>query len=256
VRPTVFAPRAGGGRSTTTLVRRCEGVPADVWVVDGLAATGLARTVVDVARYSSFGVAVAMADRALAAKPLQSAGALSSSTTQPELLDALAELETVHGATKAAAVIGFADGASGSPGESISRVVIHRLGFPKPVLQFVFTDAAGRVIVDFWWPEYSLVGEFDGQGKYLRDEYTGGRSIATVVLAEKDRENRLRAHGPTVVRWGWTEAMSPPLLRRKLLAAGLALPETSQRDGAAERRGLIQGCGRGETRPPTRAGAP
>ena len=69
----------------------------------------------------------------------------------------------------------------------------------------------------------SLVGEFDGRGKYLRDEYTKGRSPADVVLAEKERENRIRAPGPTVVRWGWEEAMAPPLLRRKLLAAGLPL---------------------------------
>lgn len=220
-RPTVFAERARGGRSTPRVNRRCEGVPDEVWIVDGLATTGLSRTVVDVARFSSFGVAVAMADRALALKRDSDGGALAESASRAELLDALASLEVVHGAAKALAVIEFADGDSGSAGESISRVVIYRLGFPRPILQFVFLDSEGRIIVDFWWPEYSLAGEFDGRGKYLRDEFTHGRSPADVVLAEKDRENRLRAQGPTVARWGWEEAMAPLLLRRKLLAAGL-----------------------------------
>jgi hypothetical protein len=222
-RPTILGDRAAGGRSTPRLIRRCEGLPAEIWVVDGLATTALARTVVDVARYSTFGVAVAMADRALAEKRGEAGGALSCSVSRIELLDALAKLEILHGNAKATAVIAFADGNSGSAGESISRVAIHRLGFPPPVLQFVFHDAQGRMIVDFWWPDYNLIGEFDGRGKYLRDEYTLGRSTAEVVIAEKERENRLRAQGPTVVRWGWEEAMAPPLLRRKLLAAGLPL---------------------------------
>ena len=66
-------------------------------------------------------------------------------------------------------------------------------------------------------------GEFDGAGKYLREEYTGGRSTADIVMAEKAREDRLRALGAGVTRWGWVEAQNPPALRRKLLAAGLPL---------------------------------
>ena len=222
-RVTVLGARTGGGRSTRRVIRRCEGVPDEVWVVDGLATTGLARTVVDVARHATFGVAVAMADRALAVKRGTDAGALSCTATKAELFGALAALDLVHGSAKAEAVIEFADGDADSAGESISRVVIHRLGFPAPILQQVFHDSSGRMVGDFWWPEVSLVGEFDGRGKYLRDEYTKGRSPADVVLAEKERENRIRALGPTVVRWGWEEAMAPPLLRRKLLAAGLPL---------------------------------
>jgi len=222
-RVTVLGARTGGGRSTRRVIRRCEGVPDEVWVVDGLATTGLARTVVDVARHATFGVAVAMADRALAVKRGTDTGALSCTATKAELFGALAALDLVHGSAKAEAVIEFADGDADSAGESISRVVIHRLGFPAPILQQVFHDSSGRMVGDFWWPEFSLVGEFDGRGKYLRDEYTKGRSPADVVLAEKERENRIRALGPTVVRWGWEEAMAPPLLRRKLLAAGLPL---------------------------------
>ncbi len=221
-RPVVLAERAAGGRSTRTLERRCTALPAEIWVVDGLATLGLPEVVVDVARHASFGVAVAMADRALAKKTAATGGVLGQAVSKSELFDALTVLDVVHGGAKALAVIEFADGESGSAGESISRVVIYRLGFAMPLLQFEFRDAQGRIVVDFWWPDLRLVGEFDGKGKYVRDEYTGGRSTAEVVLAENERENRLRALGPTVVRWGWAEAMSPPILRRKLLAAGVS----------------------------------
>jgi hypothetical protein len=219
-RPTVFAERATGGRSAGSLERRCEGLPEEVWVVDGLATTGLARTVVDVARFQRFGVAVAMADFALAPKP-DGLGALSLSVGRQELSTELAALGLVHGQAKVVAVVDFSDGDSGSAGESISRVVAYRLGFPRPVLQFVFRDHLGEMFADFWWPDYRMIGEFDGHGKYLRDEYTRGRTTAEVVLAEKHREDRLRALGAGVVRWGWAEALEASVLRRTLLAAGL-----------------------------------
>jgi len=219
-RPIVLAERAAGGRSARSLERRCEGLPDVVWVVEGLAATGLARTVVDVARFERFGGAVAMADFALAPKPL-GLGALSQSVQKPELAAELAARELVHGQAKVVAVIGFSDGDSGSAGESISRVAAYRLGFPRPVLQHPFRDSLGEMFTDFWWPDFRLVGEFDGRGKYLREEYARGRSTAEIVLAEKRREDRLRALGPGVVRWGWAEAMNAPALRRAVLAAGL-----------------------------------
>ena len=138
-----------------------------------------------------------------------------------ELLRELGELGTVAGFAKARVRIEFADGDSGSVGESVSRVVIARSRFPRPVLQQVFRDEVGRMFVDFWWPDYNLAGEFDGKGKYLRDEYTQGRSTAQIVLEEKAREDRLRRLGPSVVRWDWAEARSQSALRRILLRAGL-----------------------------------
>jgi very-short-patch-repair endonuclease len=70
--------------------------------------------------------------------------------------------------------------------------------------------------VDFWWPSARVIGEFDGKGKYLREEYSGGRSIADIVIDEKLREDRLRALGATVVRWGWSEAASSARLLARL----------------------------------------
>ena len=57
--------------------------------------------------------------------------------------------------------------------------------------------------------------------KYVREEYARGRSVADVVLAEKKRENRLRALGLTVVRWDWDDAWRGAPLRSLLVEAGL-----------------------------------
>ena len=219
--PVVIARRAAGGRSAGNLVRRCEGLPPEIWSVDGLAATSLARTVVDVARFGALETAIAVADRALAAKPNHATGALAIRVDKGELVAELGSLGEAHGNVRARVRIEFADGDSGSVGESASRVMVDRLGFPRPVLQQVFRDELGRMFADFWWPDYNLVGEFDGKSKYLRDEFTGGRSPAQVVLDEKAREDRLRRLGPSVVRWDWADATSPARLRRVLLGAGL-----------------------------------
>jgi hypothetical protein len=97
-------------------------------------------------------------------------------------------------------------------------------------LQQPFYDAGGLIgYVDFWWPEFGIVGEFDGHGKYLRDEFTRGRTTAEVVLDEKRRENRLRALGLTVARWEWADAFAPRMLERILSQAGL--PRTAVRTG-------------------------
>lgn len=97
-----------------------------------------------------------------------------------------------------------------------------RIGAPMPMLQHEFFDAMGSIgFVDFWWPECTVVGEFDGRGKYRRDEYTGGRPIEEIVFAEKERENRLRALGLGVVRWDWPVAMDLRALERRLRQGGV-----------------------------------
>jgi hypothetical protein len=221
--PTVLGERRTGGRSSPHLHVNGDGMPSEIWVVDGLAATSLPRTLVDVARRGSFETAVVMADRALAAIPPAAEGVESFRVTAGELRSELHGLGLVQGVGRVLAVIEFTNGLSGSVGESVTRVTIHSLGCPAPILQQEFRDALGRMFVDFWWPEFRLIGEFDGKGKYLREEFTRGRPTAQVVLEEKEREDRLRALGPSVTRFGWDEARSPASLRRKLLGAGLPL---------------------------------
>lgn len=82
--------------------------------------------------------------------------------------------------------------------EAISWAHMCRSGLPLPRLQHWVTGASGkRYRVDFFWPEFGLVGEADGAVKY--------RSAAD-VMAEKDRHADLGDAGHALVRWTWHDA--------------------------------------------------
>jgi len=99
------------------------------------------------------------------------------------------------------------------------------LGIPRPQLQVPFSDHRGLIgYADFFWPEISLIGEADGDKKYLDPQFRGSRSTEQVLLAQSKRENRLRALGNRVTRWDWATAISASELGRHLANAGL-LPQ-------------------------------
>lgn len=212
--PHSVAAPSSGGRSMNSLRRHAIGVPAETRSESGLTVTSVQDTVLHIAASYPPEVSVPVLDAAL-----RLPGALA---TVEELVAMAGRLPASSGPARCAWAIRFADAAAGSPGESLSRVAIHRLGFPPPVLQERFEDAWGLIgFVDFWWPDQDVIGEFDGRGKYLRDEFLDGRAPAEVVLDEKKRENRLRALGPRVGRWGWEIARNRTALRAVLTDAGL-----------------------------------
>ncbi len=218
-RVTVLCDREAGGRSNRHLARTYVGYPAEVVERGGLRVTTLARTIADIARTERVECAVAMADRALRGTPGRAGWA---PVTRAEIAGQLDALGRVPGVAAARAVLAFASGRSDSPGESVSRVVIRRLGLTAPRLQHRFHDADGLVgVVDFWWPQFDVIGEFDGIAKYVRSEFMGDSGAADVVVAEKQREDRLRALGPRVVRWGWRELSDLRELESRLRAAGV-----------------------------------
>ncbi len=215
-RVDVLADVAKGGRSTPGIRRHSEGV-VDGDVIDGIPVTSLARTVVDLARLESWENAVVAAD---AAQALRRFGGNPTSLTSTDLLRELARVPR-RGVATARRVIEFSDPRSGSPGESLSRISIARARLSSPVLQQRFDDELGAMYTDFFWPDHGVIGEFDGVGKYLRQEWAGGRTPAQVVIDEKWREDRLRRLGPRVVRWGWDVARNPGALGHLLRSAGV-----------------------------------
>jgi hypothetical protein len=221
-RVAVSAAPELGGRSNAHLARSYVGFPPPTEQRDGLQVTTLARTLVDVGRMEPMARAVAMTDAALRGQKPSLARAARQAVAKQSVERELGQLEGAPGIAKARGILSFADGRSASAGESCSRVAIWRLGFPAPRLQERFTDGSGLIgIVDFWWPEYNLVGEFDGLGKYLREEFTGGRAVAEIVMHEKEREDRLRALSLGVVRWDWAVALDLRELEARLRGAGL-----------------------------------
>lgn len=148
-------------------------------------------------------------------------------------MDAWERAVPLRGHRRALDVIDFADARSESPLESLSRVSMYRMGVAQPDLQLPFRDRRGLIgYVDFAWPSLGIVGEADGDAKYLDATMRNGRSADRVVLDEKIREDRLRALGLRVVRWRWEVASRPRELASLLFAAGVP-PRAPDDCGAA-----------------------
>jgi hypothetical protein len=196
-------------------------LPDGVTVVmhEGQLVTSVADTVVGLACTLPFAAAVAVADFALHAPR-----GGPTLCTKTDLEHSLHLYTGRKGYRAARAVIEFADGLSGSLGESHSRANMRLCGFVIPELQVPFYDADGLIgYTDFFWRTINRIGEFDGLGKYLREEFARGRDPGRVVIDEKIREDRLRGCGPSVSRWLFPVGVSPRRLGDVLHRAGVPL---------------------------------
>lgn len=210
----------GSGQRSHGLVRRrlfpCLEDGGDL--IEGLSVTGKIQTAVELTISQSFPWAIAAMDRLL-----------GDGAKVEEVRVAILRMPTRPGPRKPSMVLELASAQSMSVGESISRANINLAGLPAPSLQRCFLDGHGLIgFTDFYWEEFGLVGEFDGRMKYRKDEYLRGRDPAEVVIAEKEREDRLRALGLKVTRWTWETAISSEKLRAHLLQAGLRPVGSSQ----------------------------
>ena len=163
----------------------------------GVFVTSVPRTVFDCLRRASFRDGCALVD-----------SALRLGLTNKDELKAYFDQKTTgyRGIRQAYRTLEFADGRSGSGGESIARAAMWELGFAAPELQVEFRDPVdgGAFYVDFCWRADDgrvIVGELDGGEKYVNEQMTGGRSVAGVMRAERLRESRLTVLCDAVVRF-------------------------------------------------------
>lgn len=219
----VFATDGRRRNSANGIIWHTAPLPeSDVVEIDGVLVTSRVRTMLDLARSSTFMSAVTTLDAGLALAVSEENHAGAAETLRALLLERLDELGRAPGASRARQAVAFSTPLADSPGESVSRVQMYLCRFPLPILQFPVVDRNGRVWhADFAWPRFRLLGEFDGFAKYTRGEYTRGRSIDEVVWAEKKREDLMRATGNGMARWLWDDALRAPRLTRILLDAGL-----------------------------------
>ncbi|TDW97888.1 hypothetical protein EV647_2581 [Kribbella sp. VKM Ac-2566] len=195
--------RHRGGRIAGVRHHRGKLTDVDLTVTDGLLATTVPRALFETACTSSFEAAVVSADAVRRDHPI-------SEVDVQRLLEAT---EFWPGSATARAALGFSDPLSESVGESRFRVLVHTYGLPAPVLQAVFTDAAGFVgRVDFFFAAERTVVEFDGLLKY-------GDGARETLIREKLREDRLRALGLQVVRVTWADLDHPASLIARIRAA-------------------------------------
>jgi len=168
-------------------------LPRDhVTVRGGVPVTSVARTVVDLARTSSFREGVVVADSALRRKQ----------TTKAELRAVLSACSHWPGLRQASLVVEFSDARSESALESISRVAFRDQGLPPPELQeWVGGDYEIIGRADFLWQRYGTIGEADGAVKYADPER---------AVAQLRRDARLRAAGFEVVHFTSQDIIQAP----------------------------------------------
>lgn len=168
--------------------------------------TDLAATTVALVRQLDPVDAIAVADSALRLG-LDRRAAL-------RLLDAM---EGSPGTRRARRTLEFANALSESAGESKSRWIFHTHGIPAPTLQQNFYTPDGEWVArtDFWWREYNLIGEFDGQIKYGR-LLKPGQSIEDVIRAERAREVALLNLGHRLTRWVSASVDNPRVLVQQI----------------------------------------
>jgi hypothetical protein len=191
--PEITVPPTGRGSADDAHLHRASLPPEEVTLVDGVAVTSVARTLLDVGRACPVHTAVAAID-----------AALHRNLTTFDELDGVAlrcwnwpRIRQAHRALR------LADARAESPLESVSRLVLGRLGLPTPEPQVRVVDEFGRQIgrLDFYWERFGVFGEADGRSKY---------DDRDVLIAEKLRQEELESTGLIAVRWGWTDITRYP----------------------------------------------
>ncbi|MEA5453539.1 type IV toxin-antitoxin system AbiEi family antitoxin domain-containing protein [Sinomonas sp. JGH33] len=167
-----------------------------------LKATTLVRTAADCARTMPFEQAVVMGDSAL------------QRGLDPRALRREVEQGSPRGRRRALDVVDSLEPATESVGETRTRMLLERLGFEKPHVQFEVETAAGVYRADFAWPRLMVIIEFEGEGKYRNHG-----PASDVLLAERRRETLLMEQGWVFVRLRWADLEKPDEVRRRIEAA-------------------------------------
>ncbi len=198
--------------------------------VEGVPATDLPRTAVDLARGRSLAAALIALDsalRLLVARQVGDGPALREAVHDDALVEparavlrvALAELYGWPGTVIAREAIEWADPAAESAHESRSRGWFIRAGLPAAQIGARVLGADGRWYwVDFLWDELGVVGEADGWGKY-----GVGEDAVAAFRAEKHRQDAIEATGRRFVRWT-TEEPERAVVARVSRALGARVP--------------------------------
>jgi hypothetical protein len=157
----------------------------------GVEVTSVPRTVVDLARLSSFMSAVVTADSALRA----------GGTTQEALSSVCAACAGWPGIRQARRAVDFSDPRAESVLESCARVVFEEHGIDPPELQATITGPDFRYSVDFYWPQHGTIAEADGAAKY---------SDPQRAIRQLRRDQQLRDLGYKVLHFTWRELFQSP----------------------------------------------
>ncbi len=205
------------GRSTARARYHRGAIPEDqIVLVDGVPVTKPSRAAYEHALLTNVESAVVTFD---------SVQRLKLATTED--LHAVAdEFSNRAGALHARLALQLSQPKSGSVGESRSHYLMWSQGIPQPIFQYEVYDQLGNLvgIADFAWPEYGVLGEFDGLVKYEKLSRPG-ESPRDVVIREKRREDLMReVTGWKMIRLVWADFNRPQATAERIARVlGIAL---------------------------------
>ncbi len=203
---------------------------SDLAEVDGIPCTSLGRTVFDLARLASREAAVSITDAALRRVAWDSTTRTYDAAADTEWHVAMDKRIDgsmgARGIRQARFILPFADGRADLPGESVSRLYLHDLGFAPPRLQVPIAGPHGAdYLVDFGLDDVDAWGEFDGTGKYIDADKAGDRTPLGVLRDEKQRQDWIHGRtGRRFARWGHEHISSAATLGERLAAFHIRPP--------------------------------
>lgn len=175
----------------------------DIAFVDGLTCTGMERTVVDCCLMLNYRQSLVLMDHALRkGADAEKIGRMSAS------------LAGRNGVLALRRALENADARSESPGETLTRELIHRLRIEPPELQVPVWSAGGRYRLDFAWRKKKVALEFDGKVKYFDFEPTD-----EAIYKERQREKALAEEGWTFIRIKWQDLFQEHDFKMRVLRA-------------------------------------
>lgn len=210
--------RGGNGRRRSGVVEIARTRAIDVIEVDGLAATSVEFTLLQLARHAPLLAALTATDAALHVPRF---GGATPMTTLERLRDEHERLKPYPRSRRADAVLDRATTLAESPLETGSRLLIEELGFARPELQHELwlPELGRRVFLDFHWPDVGAGAEADGRFKYGNG--VDPRRAVEAVVEEKDRENAIRRQLKGFDRWDWSDLIRKHPVEARLVRLGV-----------------------------------
>ncbi|MFT4228772.1 MAG: hypothetical protein QM602_00615 [Microbacterium sp.] len=219
----VIDPRSDGRAVPVAgVARHAVAIGSDVDEIAGIPVTSLARTVGDLVGRTNPETAISLADAALRRIAWDNKRHQYDTTAADAFKHAVRATPSLRpgrrGVIQARWIVDFADGRADRPGESVSRLYLHLLGFPAPRLQVPVAVRGKTYYADFGLDDVPAWGEFDGEGKYFDAD---GEVSLDALRDEKEREDSIRAAtGRIVARWGMRHLGSLASFRVQLARYG------------------------------------
>ena len=213
--PIVEITQPGVGRRQPRLRMYSGIVPDDQRAhLLGMPVTSVGRTVLDLALQLRPPQAIAILDVGVRRLTLEAnrgvdvrqavQSTVARAAAAAHLAQILGQMGGRRGSVGLSRLLPFAEPASESHLESLSRWQMHRGNVPPPRCGVPVTGDDGKTYwADFLWTDARVIGEADGEEKYAsRDD----------LIAEKRRQQSLERAGWDVIRWNWFDAVVQPAI--------------------------------------------